>query len=94
MDKSLQNALGPTSNEISDLGSDGNNLLEEGDLIDYINFIGQWSADIIPVSAFVRININDILFDNLLHTEKSTKTNKKMRMTESQDSEQREEGKY
>ena len=92
MDKSVQNAIGSNNNESFDLLSDGNNLQEESELVDYINFIGQWSVDIIPNTALMNINLNDILYDNLIQTQKSNKTNKKMR-TESQQSYHREEGK-
>ena len=94
LDKSVQNSLsfGPTSNESFEMGNDGNYNLEDCELMDYINFIGQWSPEIIPSTAFVNVDLNEILNDNFGQTEKTNKNGKKMRLTESIYSVKREEG--
>jgi hypothetical protein len=90
---SVQQGMSFINNESFDCGSDVFSL-EDCELIDYLNYIGQWSVELIPSQSYGIINLQEILNDNNALTERNNKNIKTKRSIETQDSDQREEGIY
>jgi adenylate kinase family enzyme len=66
-------------NKQIDPNSDNDLLLDECEFLDYLYFIGQWKTDLIPITSYTQININELFQEANTQTtaDQNAKTNPK-----------------